>query len=584
MSPETRACVNCKGEFVVEPEDFVFYDKIKVPPPTFCPECRMQRRLAWRNERGLYFRKNDKPGSEEKMISTYPESIPVSSYDNTYWWSDSWDAISFGCEYDLSRDFFSQYKDLLYRTPLISFFDSKGVNNQFCNYITESKNNYMLSAVWTCEDSMYSNRISFCQNTVDSYISHKLDFSYEDIYCGDSSRLFYSENSYNCVNSYFLFDCRNCTDCFMCNSLRNKSYCINNIQYSKDEYKEKIKEFNLSSYASIQNHKASFELLKKNAIRKYAQLTNCVNVVGDNMQNAKDAYYSFDLPRGVENIKYCNWGTFGLKDSYDVGPGAGGKSELTYEGISIGVANSNVKFSVVVWNSTNVEYSFNCYSCNNCFGCVSLKNKNYCIFNKQYEKDEYFELLGRIKKQMNEIPYSDSMGNIYKYGEFFPIEIAPYAYNDTVAGDFFPLNENDLVQKNFQYIPKVNKQYNITVKSSELPDSIIDVNDSILGEIVECKNINNDKYVTCTKAYKMNEVEVSFYKRLVIPLPRVCYSCRHADRLSKRNPMKLWHRQCMCDLDNHDHVVQCDVEFETSYSPDRPEKVYCEKCYQKEVL
>jgi hypothetical protein len=35
---------------------------------------------------------------------------------------------------------------------------------------------------------------------------------------------------------------------------------------------------------------------------------------------------------------------------------------------------------------------------------------------------------------------------------------------------------------------------------------------------------------------------------------------------------------------NHFHGdKKCEVEFETSYAPDRPEIVYCEKCYQQEV-
>lgn len=37
--PETKTCQNCKTRFTIEPEDFVFYEKIGVPAPTFCPEC-----------------------------------------------------------------------------------------------------------------------------------------------------------------------------------------------------------------------------------------------------------------------------------------------------------------------------------------------------------------------------------------------------------------------------------------------------------------------------------------------------------------------------------------------------------------
>jgi len=51
---ETRACQNCKQNFNIEEDDKSFYLRISVPYPTFCPMCRAQRRLAFRNERGLY--------------------------------------------------------------------------------------------------------------------------------------------------------------------------------------------------------------------------------------------------------------------------------------------------------------------------------------------------------------------------------------------------------------------------------------------------------------------------------------------------------------------------------------------------
>jgi hypothetical protein len=60
-----------------------------------------------------------------------------------------------------------------------------------------------------------------------------------------------------------------------------------------------------------------------------------------------------------------------------------------------------------------------------------------------------------------------------------------------------------------------------------------------------------------------------------IPIPRRCFYCRHDSRINRRNPYKLWHRKCMKE--------GCDNEFETSYDPERPEIVYCEKCYQAEV-
>jgi hypothetical protein len=40
----------------------------------------------------------------------------------------------------------------------------------------------------------------------------------------------------------------------------------------------------------------------------------------------------------------------------------------------------------------------------------------------------------------------------------------------------------------------------------------------------------------------------------------------------------------MCDIAKHGHKDKCQNEFETPYAPARPEIVYCEQCYQTEVV
>lgn len=68
-----------------------------------------------------------------------------------------------------------------------------------------------------------------------------------------------------------------------------------------------------------------------------------------------------------------------------------------------------------------------------------------------------------------------------------------------------------------------------------------------------------------------------------IPIPRRCFMCRYQRRVTKRLPLKLWHRSCMCEQDNHEHKGKCAEEFETGYDPKGADIVYCEKCYQKEI-
>src|SRR5665213_1779620 len=121
MNSETRVCQNCHQNFTIEPEDFSFYSKIKVPPPTFCFDCRLQRRLMFRNERVLYKRPNNAQNkSGENLISIHNPDVAYKVYDDRTWWSDAWDPMDYGQDYDFSKPFFLQFKALYESIPLIN--------------------------------------------------------------------------------------------------------------------------------------------------------------------------------------------------------------------------------------------------------------------------------------------------------------------------------------------------------------------------------------------------------------------------------------------------------------------------------
>lgn len=101
--PQTKNCQNCKKDFTIEPEDFSFYEKIKVPPPTFCPECRMVRRLAFGNAWGVHFRNCDKCG--DKTLTMYSKENQIKVYCDPCWWADSWDGTEYGVDYDPDINF-----------------------------------------------------------------------------------------------------------------------------------------------------------------------------------------------------------------------------------------------------------------------------------------------------------------------------------------------------------------------------------------------------------------------------------------------------------------------------------------------
>jgi hypothetical protein len=124
--------------------------------------------------------------------------------------------------------------------------------------------------------------------------------------------------------------------------------------------------------------------------------------------------------------------------------------------------------------------------------------------------------------------------------------------------------------------------YETTIESNKIPDSISQVKDDIIKEVIACPN-KGQVETKCTFAYRIAPDELRFYRLMKIPLPRYCPNCRYYQRRQFINPLKLWHRTCVCTKENHMHKGDCPNEFETSYAPNRPEIVYCEKCYQQEV-
>ena len=308
-----------------------------------------------------------------------------------------------------------------------------------------------------------------------------------------------------------------------------------------------------------------------------------MNVVGEYIKDCKNALYCYRVI-GAEDVKYCQNFTLGpAKDCFD-NSNFGDGSELIYESLVVGDQVSSVKFSSQCFASvSNAQYSIYCHNVSNTFACIGLHNKQYCILNKQYTKEEYEKLVPKIIVHMNEMPYIDKKGRVYKYGEFFPSELSPYTYNECAAHqEFFPLTKEEAIEKGYSWREPEKRTYAITISSVDLPDNIFDVDDSILKEVIGCSH-NGECSHQCTTAFKIVKHELDFYKKNNIPLPLLCPNCRHAERLTYRNSPKLWHRQCMCDKNHPHHTGKCSIEFETAYSPDRPEIIYCEQCYQQEI-
>ena len=267
--------------------------------------------------------------------------------------------------------------------------------------------------------------------------------------------------------------------------------------------------------------------------------------------DAKNCSYMTDTESPIDSMD-CNNYYYKPQFGYNVVGALGG---------------NRMKNSAFVFYCNEVEYCENCHNLTEGLGCTAIRKGEYVILNKAYAKEEYYKLKEIIEAELKK----DGT-----FGQYFPPDLAPFLYNETLAHEYFPLTKEEALKRGFGWQDKTTGIYGKeTIKKGEIPSSIEKVDDKILDEILVCEK--------CDKNFRITKAELDFYKRMNLPLPHKDFECRHQERIAKRNPHKLWHRSCMCELSSHEHSGRCPNEFETPYSPDRSEIVYCESCYQQEV-
>ncbi|MES3031646.1 MAG: hypothetical protein V4699_00175 [Patescibacteria group bacterium] len=551
----TQKCKKCKRGFILEKDDLSFYEKMKVPAPKVCPDCRFKMKALFRNETTLYSgRKCTLCG--RGIISMYNPKSPYTIYCYQCFYSDKWDAREYAMQYDESRPYLDQLRELFMKVPKITTYLSLGyglnVNSEYANMASGCKNCYLVFNTGPAEEVLYARGIRNSRDCVDMYFGIDNEKCYECINVQGSSGVLWGKNVVSSLDSVFILNCRNLINCFGCVNLNNKSYYFLNKPMAPDEYKKKVNEI-LGSYEKTQEFKKEFEKFAMNfPVRENNNIQN-VNSSGDYIYECNNVKDSFEITES-EDCRFL-FSSKIIKDSIGI-IGYGVKSERLLECVATGVSN-NIIGSYGAENSQDILHGFYVAKCKNCTGCDGLKNGNYAILNKEYPKEEYERLKNKI---IQELEAQDL------YGLIMPPELAPFAYNETIAQDNFPLTKTEAIALGFRWEDDIQKtEGKETIKPEQIPDHIKDVQDSITGEILRC--------IDCNRNYKIINQELLFYRKMHIPVPRKCFYCRRQDRIVRRGPYKFWDRNC----------AKCQKGITTNYSPDRPEIVYCEKCYQQEV-
>lgn len=323
----------------------------------------------------------------------------------------------------------------------------------------------------------------------------------------------------------------------------NAEYYIGNVRYEPSEYQALVRKM----IDNIEEVRRNFDVQKKTMPRRYMDGIGNDHCTGNNILHSKNSHDCYEVIN-LEDCAYSANATF-IKDAMDIDNDD--HSELVYENVG---ADSNYHhlFSDISWFNKYLMYCSLCFHSESLFGCVGMRQKRYCILNKQYTKEEYASLVPRILSHMRETG---------EYGEFFPPWISPFSYNETLAQDYFPLTKENVVSAGWGWKDEQKNQDRYLGPAYVISANIHDIPDDITKQILTCEITG--------KPYKIIPQELKFYREMNIPIPRKCPDQRHKERMALRNPRKLWWRQC----------TKCQKDIQTTYAPERPEIVYCEECY-----
>ena len=235
----------------------------------------------------------------------------------------------------------------------------------------------------------------------------------------------------DCLSSGFLFDCHNCEYCFGATNKRHKKYLWFNEQLSKEEWETRRKTLDLSSYRLYKSYQQRFfTLVRDQAVWPSFFHMGSEQSTGEYLMRCVRAQESFWLV-DCQDVFRC-WSSGNLSQcAFVTWSGKGEGSYMTCNGMYI----HGLKYCLQCWRSSDLEYCFNCHECEYCFGCVGLMKKQYCIFNKQYSEEAYWQKVDELKCAMLDRG---------EYGEFFPACFSQPGFCFSLGQVFLGYSEQEL--------------------------------------------------------------------------------------------------------------------------------------------
>lgn len=510
--PITRTCRISWSEFTISDQEIAILEKlspvigdkkISIPLPTLSPQERERRRFQWRNYFNLSKWVCTKTGAP--IISTFPKGSQYIVYSQSEWWKKEWDPMAAWEDIDPARGVSDQYYSIIRRIPHPAL-DNAYLDQENCDFINgngKAKDCYLISNANTVEKCLYgyflfnssgitnANYVRFSENC--SHSTH-IWKCYNVHYAFDTSETRDSRYVFSVIGGSYLLGCV---------GVHNATYQILNQSCSQKDYESTLEKLKYDE-TFTRAFEIKFQELICSVWISDTILSGSTDSSGDFCYDSKNAHHCYACGEIVDSAYISD--SFNVQDSMDISQW-GENTTLAYDSWVIGQNVSRIYFSSNIWwGSHDIYYSVKCMGCSYLWGCSNLTNATYCIYNKQYSKVDWErEVLALIER----------MRSTKEWGEFLDSKYALYPYDVSFAMMKFPLTKSEALARWLTWIDYSDtiEWVTRTIPAEKLPFDIREIPDDVLNWAIKCRITG--------KPYKIQPMELQFYRKFSLPLPKL---------------------------------------------------------------
>ncbi len=530
------------------------YRKHQAPPKDYAPVTRMRILTTQWPGGQWWYNKHAETGAP--IICPVHPATGIKVLPDKEWFAKDFAELSLNL--DLNRSFFDQLIELRKKIPSSAGRNYKEAENSISVVSLGDVNSYFV-VLSRSKNTLFSVSALDTESSAEVYNSSGITNSYQIVH---SERIFnsqYIRESRDCLNCAFLFDCRNCENCFGATNKRNAKYVWFNEQLIQSEWEKRRAKVDLGSRSQVTTVLKQFDELVKKAPWPENFNEHCENSSGEYLTKATNCESVYYADGGARDEFHTSWSLGNCeRNAY-----ASSMSNSTENYLSCDVVECNhTRYSYLLMRCRNLEYSTECYDCEDCFGCVGLRRKKFSILNKQYTEEAYWKKLDELKCAML------ARG---EYGEFLPAKMSPAYFPEGGSVRYYladpmsfakAVNAHQFEADAEGALGETSSNATDLPDANTIPDSIDNLDDSWIG-----KPVYDSAY---RRPFSLFAPEVALYRKLRIAPPISHHVKRVLDLTRLSNTGVFEKSQC----------ETCRKEVMISRNPTYPDRnILCKPCY-----